>query len=305
MTDIFYWTLNMSIIGSAMCGIILLLRRIRRIPRFFVYLLWVIPLCRFWIPFGISGKYSLMTLISQYISRTVVLHEAADLPSIVAANFVRAADTYFPIVYKTHLLAAVFQIASFIWIVVGCGALIAIFLLYRFTKAEMRDAILIRDNLYASDRITSPAVYGIIKTRIIVPRGISDEDLAYIELHETAHIARKDNLFRCIALVTACVHWFNPFIWMSLKYYFEDMEMACDAKVLSSLKREEQKQYASALLHASQGKNLFVSAFGGAKIKVRIENILSYKKLTIASTLCFSALLIAIAVLLLTNAQSR
>jgi beta-lactamase regulating signal transducer with metallopeptidase domain len=286
-----------------MCGIVLLLRRIKRIPRFFVYLLWAVPLFRLWMPFGISGKFSLMTLIAKITTRTVIAYEPEGLPPVAAANFVQAANEYFPIVYKTNVLASVFQVAALIWIIVTCAALIAMLALYFFTRSEMKDAVPIRGNLYMSSRITAPAVYGIIRAKIIVPEGTGDEDLKYIALHENAHIHRKDNLFRCIALITACIHWFNPLVWICLKYCFEDMELACDAKVLKSLHNQEQKEYALSLLSFAAGKNRFVSAFGGAKIKVRIENILSYKKLTFVSALCFTLFVIAVAAALLTNAQ--
>jgi beta-lactamase regulating signal transducer with metallopeptidase domain len=80
------------------------------------------------------------------------------------------------------------------------------------------------------------------------------------------------------------------------------MELACDAGVLKKLADNDKKAYASALLSCSVGKTYYVSAFGGAKTKLRIENILSYKKLTLSSALCFAALFIAVAVTVITNA---
>jgi beta-lactamase regulating signal transducer with metallopeptidase domain len=80
------------------------------------------------------------------------------------------------------------------------------------------------------------------------------------------------------------------------------MELACDAKVLKILSESEAKEYANAILSCSSGKAFFASAFGGAKTRVRIENILSYKKLTVLSSLFFAALLMAIALIIITNA---
>lgn len=39
----------------------------------FVYLLWVIPLIRLVLPFGMTSKYSLLTLVSNLATRTVVV----------------------------------------------------------------------------------------------------------------------------------------------------------------------------------------------------------------------------------------
>ena len=303
LAEIFYWVLNMSIIGSVMGCIILLLRKMKGLPRFFVYLLWVIPLIRLSIPIGLSGKYSLMTLISSFTTKTVVVYDPYILPSFVVTNSIMAANAYFPIEYKTDILESVFSIASLVWAVIACAALIAALVLYGFTKAEVKYAKHLKDNVYVSDRITAPAIYGILKPRILIPEGMAEEDLKYVLLHENAHLCRRDNLFRCIALVTACIHWFNPLIWLFLKYFFEDMELACDTKVLRHIPEMEQQSYALSLLGYATGKSLFVSAFGGAGIKVRVENILSYKKLTVTSAICFVLLLAAIGVVLLTNAQ--
>jgi beta-lactamase regulating signal transducer with metallopeptidase domain len=103
-------------------------------------------------------------------------------------------------------------------------------------------------------------------------------------------------------MITACVHWFNPLTWTFLKYFFTDMELACDAKVLKCLDERQTKEYARTILACADRKAFFASAFGGAKTKVRIENILSYKKLTLLSSLCFAALAAVIAVIIITNA---
>jgi len=299
LSELFYWVLNMSIIGSVTGLIVLSLRKIRTLPRFAIYVLWLLPLIRFWLPFGIANEYSLLSLISRFTTKTVVIWE--ELPQLTTTNSIMGAKGYFPIEYKTDLLENVFNVASLVWIIVCCAAILTSVLFYFFTKSELKSAELIRD-IYKSDRITAPAVYGIIRPKIIIPTAIADGDIDYIILHEQVHIARRDNLFRVIAVLTACVHWFNPLSWVFLKYFFADMELACDAKVLKSLNERQTKEYALTILTCASGKAFFASAFGGAKTKVRIETILSYKKLTLLSSLCFAALVMAIAVIIITNA---
>ena len=60
--------------------------------------------------------------------------------------------------------------------------------------------------------------------------------------------------------------------------------------------------YAGALLDSRQGTTVFASAFGGAKMRTRIENILSFKSLSWLSLVVFAVLLVAIFYVLLTNA---
>ena len=301
--DIFYWVLNISILGSAAGLIILLLHRIRALPRFVVYLLWLLPFVRLWMPIGLANKYSLLSFISRYATKTIVVWEAMPgLPNLSMTNSIQAAESYFPIVYKTNLLKDIFNIASMIWIIVVAAAILCSVLLYIFTKSTLKNSEPIKDNLYRSDKILSPAVYGIIKPKIILPANIADADLEYILKHEQIHIRRRDNLWRVLAVITACVHWFNPFVWIFLKCFFTDMELACDAGVLKKLDDNSKKAYASALLACSAGKTYYVSAFGGAKTRLRIKNILSYKKLTLVSGLCSAAFFIIVAVAVITNA---
>lgn len=300
LAELFYWILNMSILGSVAGLLVLSLRKLKILPRFAVYVLWLLPLIRFWLPVGIANQYSLLTLISKFTTRTVIVRQ--ELPQITATNSIMAAKNYFPLEYKTDLLKNVLNAASLIWIIVSCVIILVLVVLYFFNKSELKTAQLIIGNIYQSDKITAPAVFGIIRPRIMIPAQIAAGDLEYILLHEQVHIARRDNLLRAIALLTACVHWFNPLSWIFLKYFFADMELACDAKVIKNLDERQTKEYALALLTCASGKAFFASAFGGTKTKLRLETILSYKKLTLFSSLCFAALLISIAVIMLTNA---
>ena len=300
LSEIFYWVLNISIIGSVTGLIVLSLRKIKFLPRSVIYVLWVLPLIRLWLPFGIANEYSLLSLISRFTTKTVVIWEES--PQLTTTNSIMGATSYFPIEYKTDLLENVFNVASVIWIIVCCAAILTSVLLYFFAKSELKSAELIKDNVYKSDRITTTAVYGVICPKIIIHSGIASGDIDYIILHEQTHIDRRDNLFRIVAVITTCVHWFNPLSWVFLKCFFADMELACDAKVLKSLNESQTKEYARTILTCSSGKAFFASAFGGAKTKVRIENVLSFKKLTALSSLCFAALVLVIAVIIITNA---
>ncbi len=298
----FYWILNMSILGTLTGFVVLIIRKIKRLPRFVPYVLWLVPCVRFLIPFGIGSAFSLMNVISKLTTKTIVIYEETSiLPAFSMTNSIMAAEDYFPIVYKTNLLENVFSVASVIWAVFAAAALIASVSLYFITKAEFKNAELISKNVYASDKILSPAVYGVFKPRIILPKGLLDDDIPFILQHENIHIHRGDNLWRVIAVVTACIHWFNPFIWLLLKCFFADMELSCDEKVLKKYGVEKRREYATVLVNCESNKTMFASAFGGAKTRVRIENILSYKRFTAFSSVCFLVLIIVITVVLLTN----
>ncbi|MBE6542184.1 MAG: M56 family metallopeptidase [Ruminococcaceae bacterium] len=302
LAEIFYWIFNMSI-SATICGVIvIILRSIKKIPRRVIHILWAIPFVRMCLPFGLSGKYGLMTLISRFTTKTVVIYEIWDTPIFTSMNFIMGAENYQPIVYKTDLLARVFAVSSLIWAILSAAIIIAFSAVYFSTIDEIKKSVLLRDNVYISDNIKSPAVYGIIRPKIVLPRGFEDFEHELILMHEGIHIKRADNLFRILGFITVSVHWFNPAAWIFLKMYLTDMELSCDEAVIARLDENEKKAYALALVSSVEKTNVFASAFGGAKIRTRIENILSYRKMSLLSCISFSVLIAAIAYILLTNA---
>lgn len=82
---------------------------------------------------------------------------------------------YFPLVYKTELLETVFRISSVVWVVAACAALLTTVLLYLLTRSEIRNATRLQRHVYVSNRVTAPALYGIIHPKIIIPRRVSPE----------------------------------------------------------------------------------------------------------------------------------
>ena len=196
-----------------------------------------------------------------------------------------------------------FRYASYVWALIAAVIVAVMIVLYVTTIRELKDAKLLKDNVYCSDKILSPAVYGVFRPKIIIPESYKDlENLDLVILHEQCHIRRLDNLWRVIAFLTAAVHWFNPLAWVFLKMYLSDVELACDESVLARLGEDGKKRYAHTLLDARQSRTVFASSFGGAKIRTRIEHIVSFKKMTAVSAAGLGILAVAIAYILLTNA---
>lgn len=300
LSEIFYWLFNMSISASLVGILILLLGKIKKLPRRMVHILWAIPFLRLWVPIGLSSRFSLMTLISRFTTKTVLVFDGT--LNFTLTNHIMAADSYSPITYKLDLLDKVFRFASMVWIIVALVLLITTAILYIKAKYEIRDAYHLKDNIYVSDRVLSPLTYGILRPRIIIPKEYEESDLQYILAHEAAHIHCKDNLWRILALISSLVHWFNPLIWLFLKKFLEVTELACDERVLAACGEDEMKSYAKALVKWAESRSILAAAFGGARIKDRVNNILSYKRLSVISIICFILLAIAIAYVLLTNA---
>ena len=292
----------MSIVAGITTGIIALIRMVKRIPRRMMALLWLIPALRMIVPLGLSSPYSLMSMLSRITTKTVVVFQPMPGMDFSMMNMAMAANSYFPITYKTNILHDVFATASIVWIIVALAILLLLAVLYVTTLRELKDSKHLRENIYLSEKVTSPAVYGIIRPRIVLPMTWADRDLDLVLLHEQTHIRRGDNLWRMLAFTLAAVHWFNPVAWIFLKLLLTDLELACDEGVLVKIGPDRRKEYALSLLDSKTGTNVFASAFGGAKIRTRIENILSYRKMKWISLVAFAVLTLAISYVLLTNA---
>lgn len=299
-----YWIFNMSIIASLMGLIVLVLRRLKCIPHRVSVFLWIVPFVRMCIPWGINSRYSLMSLISNLTMRTktVNMYQPADGITLSLSNTLRAAVSYHPIQYKVNILNSVFEAAAWIWILVGSAILILLSVTYISTLLRVRHAKHLKENIYLSDTVPGPAVYGIFRPRIVLPTDHIGEDLEYVLRHEKTHIRRGDNLWRILALLAVTVHWFNPLAWVFLRAFLTDLELACDEDAVRGYDDSKRREYARALLQNTQRKSVFASAFGGAKIRTRIENVLSYKKMTFVSAAGFTVLVMTIIYTLITNA---
>lgn len=300
--DIFYWVFNMSIMATVTGFVILLLERIKKLPRRLIFILWAIPFVRMLMPFGLQSEYSIMNLLSKLGTKTVVVWETKVF-DYSFSNSAKAVESYFPMEYKTNELEKIFDISALVWVAIAVVILTILAFAYFSANRDIKSAIHLKDNIYLSEKVNSPVVYGIFKGKIVVPMAYKDKDLDFILAHENAHIKRKDNLWRVIAITITSIHWFNPFVWLFLKHFLSTMELSCDERVLSNLGEDQKKAYATVLLESAEAKTLTASAFGGAKTRKRIENILEYKKISAVSILFFTALAISIAYILLTNAK--
>jgi Tol biopolymer transport system component/beta-lactamase regulating signal transducer with metallopeptidase domain len=103
-----------------------------------------------------------------------------------------------------------------------------------------------------TDRVGSPALFGFIRPRILLPQGllemVSLDELQYVFLHELAHLKRGDIYARWLTAVLQILHWFNPLIWLGFRTMHADQETACDALAMSCMASEETSQYGRTLV---------------------------------------------------------
>ncbi len=106
--------------------------------------------------------------------------------------------------------------------------------------------------LLETRRLATPAVFGLIKPRLLLPIGLagelSNDELRLLFLHELSHLKRRDVLFNwAIVLVQGC-HWFNPAAWWAMKRLRLAREIACDFAVLERLASNARDEYGRLLI---------------------------------------------------------
>ena len=111
---IFYWIFNMSLITVLAGTAVLLVRKIRVLPRRFMVFLWLIPLIRMCIPLSINSPFSLMKLLTAFCGRTVPFYQG-DL-TVSAMNVISQADGYFPLLFRSAALENFFAAAGMFWL---------------------------------------------------------------------------------------------------------------------------------------------------------------------------------------------
>lgn len=122
---------------------------------------------------------------------------------------------------------------------------------------------------------TGACVIGIIKPSIYLPY---ESDSRYSELilaHEEQHIKHHDGLIVLLLYTGLAVNWFNPLAWVIYKIACQDIESACDERVLKGSSVETRKDYARALLFASSDdmQRKMTMGFGSKNIRKRIIRI--------------------------------
>lgn len=91
--------------------------------------------------------------------------------------------------------------------------------------------------IYINNNLKTPLTFGILKPRIILQDHIlADEKLLdHVFIHELMHIKKFHILLNHMINIVTCIYWYNPLLWLSLKYLDQDIEINCDKLVVENL----------------------------------------------------------------------
>lgn len=309
MAQLFIELVNRSVAASWLVLAVLVLRLLlRKAPKWANVLLWALVGVRLACPFTLKSALSLLPS-RQTVPETIMLSPAPALDSGVAA----VDRVVNPIVTESFTpspgasanpLQVIIPLLALVW---AAGVLaLCLYTLVSWWRLRRRvaDAVPVRDNIFESDRVPTPFVFGLARPRIYLPSTLPEAARGPVLAHEQAHIARHDHWWKPLGFALAAVYWFNPLLWAAYVLFCRDIELACDERVVKQFAPGQRADYSQALLECSAGRRGLGAcplAFGEVGVKARVKAALHYKKPAFWAVAAALALCAVVAVVFLTD----
>ena len=313
MDDVFLKLVNLSISASWLILAVLVLRVVlKKAPKWVMPLLWGVVALRLVCLFSIESALSLIpsaeTIPSEIVTETrePVLYEQATLDIVTNPTLPSAAEV--PVGVSRQQAQVDFNIYSILWLAGMSALLVHALVSAGKLKRKLATAILLRDNIYESEFVDSPFVFGVVKPNIYLPMHMDEGTAAYVIAHEHAHLARRDHWWKVLGYLVLALHWFNPLVWVAYILFCRDIELACDEKVVKGLDGAARADYSQALLSCAAPKRAVAAcplAFGEGNIKTRVKSALHYKKPAFWVAAAAVLAVVIVAVCFLTNPRSE
>lgn len=140
--------------------------------------------------------------------------------------------------------------------------------------------------LRVSNSENEPALSGILRPTLIIPRSLSERlteaELESVFLHEVAHAKRRDNLSAAVVHTLVCLLWFHPLLrWLEQRLR-DERELACDEAVIGCGTSPE--IYVTGILKVCglqfSTAVAGISSVNSSNLKKRMEAIMSYTSRT-------------------------
>ena len=124
--------------------------------------------------------------------------------------------------------------------------------------------------LLISPAADCPMLAGFIRPALYLPdENISAADAAFIFRHELTHCRHGDLWLKLLLTAAQCVHWFNPLVYLIVRFAQEDIELACDDAVVRGQNAAYRRAYGETILRSaiaqSRRRQSLVSCFGDDK----------------------------------------
>lgn len=320
--------LKMSLSGAVLVCVVAIVRAlaIHRLPKRALLALWWMALARLLLPVSLPSPVSVYTLLEvrdyvvseTYVAPAPALPAAPEaLPAVSQGNAVSSPGALAPSPGAVARLQLVWAVGS-----VGCALFFALASVR--CRREFRTSLPVADRavqewlaghplrrpveVRTSDRVSAPLTYGILRPVILLPEGFDCGDaaqLGYVLTHEWVHIRRFDGLAKLLIAAAACLHWWNPFVWVLSALFNRDLELACDEEVVRRHGVASRAAYARALITLEERKSglaPFCSSFNHNAMEERIVAIMKIRNLSTRAAALSAATVFAVGALFATSA---
>lgn len=313
MSELFLEIVNRSIAASWIVTAVLILRFcLKKAPKWVNVLLWGIVAVRLIFPFSIESALSLIPS-AETVSPSIMMETAPSVQTGVPA----LGQVINPVIdhslspapgTSANPLQIWISVMAAVWLAGAAALLLYSAINYWRLRRRVREAVILRDNIYQSENAGSPFVLGIIQPKIYLPYSVDSGALAYVIAHEQAHIRRGDHWWKPLGFLLLTVHWFNPLLWLSYILLCWDIELACDERVIREMGNEQRADYTQALVSCSVSRRSIAAcplAFGEVGVKTRVKSVMNYKKPAFWIILASALICAAAAVCFLTNPKTE
>ncbi|MDB9822844.1 TonB family protein [Deltaproteobacteria bacterium] len=312
LQTLFIGLLDYTIDVSIMIGLIFIIRSVtrRKLPAWWYYSLWLILLIRMLIPLEFEKLSNLFNFVPVLAENS--LFELSGITINASASGegwnlqVDQALLFLWFIGVIVLGIYIFYKNMNFWNIIKKKPLLTdkkVLDLLEECKSRMKINTVL--GVIITDKVKSPALFGYIRPRLLLPEGIleklNDAELAYVFMHELGHLKRHDIGISWLLTIMQIIHWFNPLVWLAFYQMRVDQESACDASVLSRIKHNQYADYANAIIGFLEKfcQNRQLPALAGileskSQMKRRIAMITFYKRFSRRMTFVAFALLISI-----------
>lgn len=305
MRDIFLEMVSRSITAGWLVLVVAALRLfLKRAPRGVSVLLWGMVALRLLCPVSIESRFSLIPqggIVHQWLLEEAGVDFSAESvisPANVPENATqKAGEAASELMSGSKLIGDgalsvdssflspnkwdILDTLSVVWMLGALSmGLYGLFTYLRLRKL-ISTAVVLGDNIFQSETVTSPFVLGLVRPRIYIPFGIEGKNLAHVVMHEQVHIRRKDHWWKPLGFLLLAVYWFHPLLWLAYVLLCQDIELACDERSIIGLDDGQRADYSQALLDCSVSRKGIAAcplAFGETGVKARVKSVLRYKK---------------------------
>jgi len=332
---LFDWLLWTTIQSSMLIVFIILIQKIlrRRLPVRWHYFVWMLLLIRLAVPWLPESRISVFNLFPRSVQQGRIVESYSQSRSTERMGFylhaqpteteqAEAATVRFVRALPALWLAGTVLIAAYVcvrsislWHTVKRERPITdqkILDLLEDCKMQMHVETIL--GVVVSDRIKSPALFGFVRPRLLLPQGMLEafglEELRYVFIHELAHLKQRDIYLGWLMALLHVAHWFNPLMWFAFSRIRADREISCDRLAMSTMASDEPPEYGRAIvsLLESFSHARYLPSMAGiledtCQVERRIKMISDYRKTPRTRWAEAMLLLAALACIVLTNAH--